>query len=59
MMCYKDMTFCLYYTECARETTCTRALTPDIISKANKIKLYIAQYADKPPCFKNKKQDSK
>jgi len=55
MMCYKDITFCPYYMECGKGIACVRALTPAIISQANKAQLYISQYASKPKCIIKKK----
>ena len=35
MICYRDMTFCTYYTSCTHGNTCNRALTPEVIKKAD------------------------
>lgn len=35
MICYRDMTFCSYYTLCKKWKTCDRALTPEVLKEAN------------------------
>ena len=53
MICYKDRTFCRFYEECKDGSTCSRALTTDIIKNAEESKLPVSQYAEKPECFKS------
>ena len=53
MICFRDMTFCSFYKECA-ETKCHRALTPEIKHAAERTGLGICQFAEKPECFKEK-----
>lgn len=52
MMCYKDMTFCGYWKECRDGKKCLRALTEDVEKRAEKCNLLIAQFGEKPDCFK-------
>ena len=57
MICYKDKTFCPFYQNCKEGKTCDRALTPEVIDQA--VKWWrgkgapIAQYAEKPKCWKS------
>ena len=54
MLCYRDMTFCTYYKECTIGENCHRALTEEVKQKAEawSKNIGIAQFADKPDCFK-------
>ena len=54
MLCYRDITFCSFYTTCKKGDTCFRALTLDVIKEASKWRLPIAQFKDKPSCFEKK-----
>jgi len=51
MICYMDMTFCTFYTECTRGLLCPRALTPEIIKEAEELGLLVSQFTKKPECF--------
>ena len=53
MICYKDMTYCSFYKECAVE--CHRALTPEIRKEAVDFGLLICMFMEKPDCFKQAK----
>ena len=53
MLCYKDMTFCGFI-ECAKFAKCGRALTDGVREAAAMRRLYIAEFIDKPNCFKAK-----
>lgn len=54
MICYRDMTFCSFYTNCAVGSTCSRALTPEVVKKANlwwgRPEAPISQFVDQPHC---------
>lgn len=50
MICYRDMTFCPFYIDCAHAAACERALSPDIVLAAAEFDLPIAQYSEKPHC---------
>ena len=56
MICYRDMTFCPFYTDCVRAKDCARPLTPEVIAAANKwwegidSEVPIAVFVDKPGC---------
>ena len=52
MLCYKDMTFCEFYTDCAKGKKCHRALTPKIAQDAKNFGLPTSRFVDKPECFK-------
>ena len=59
MMCYRDMTFCSFL-ECTR-ISCVRRLTDDVKVRAKswwngKEGAPIAQYTDKPDCFRKPEQ---
>lgn len=51
MMCYKDMTFCPYYTICTKGDTCFRACTPEVEDRAEEFKLPICMFMEEPECF--------
>ena len=53
MMCYKDMTFCTHYKECAKGSDCFRALTPKVLEDAEKWmkNAPISEFVGKPDCF--------
>lgn len=51
MICYRDKTYCSYYTDCAKGDNCRCALTPEIVEVAERIKLPICQFAERPKCF--------
>lgn len=55
MLCYKDMTFCSYWNQCKNGSICQRALTPYVEIMAQKVRLPICQYTDKPECLKEVK----
>ena len=58
MMCYRDMTFCKFFTECKEGEGCPRALTMDVISGAEKWfggkVASICEYVNKPDCFEKR-----
>jgi len=62
MMCYKDITFCPFYGECAVGSTCRVALTPKVEEDAKKWwgddNPPISIYLDKPECFKKIEDDT-
>jgi hypothetical protein len=58
MITYKDKTFCPFYDKCKTSSNCSRALTDDIINKAeiwskqfHPTDVLICQFVDKPECF--------
>lgn len=51
MICYKDMTFCTFYKDCANAKDCERKLTPEIDEAAKEFGLPLAKFVMKPPCF--------
>lgn len=58
MLCYKDMTFCSYYVGCAKGAECPRALTKEVIAKAEQWMADppICQFAQIPECFTTEKE---
>ncbi|MCK5236492.1 MAG: hypothetical protein KAR06_05840 [Deltaproteobacteria bacterium] len=58
MMCYRDMTFCEFYKECSDGEGCYRALTEEVIKKAEAWMkdAPICTFVDKPKCFKEMKK---
>jgi hypothetical protein len=50
MICYKDMTFCTFYKDCANATDCERKLTPEIDEAAKEFGLPLAIFSGKPQC---------
>jgi len=60
MICYRDMTFCTFYEDCANASTCRRPLTAEVIQRAAKKGLPISQFMSKPDChsdFENERSD--
>lgn len=55
MICFRDMTFCPFFTECAEGGLCDRRLDSSVLRNAKKIGLPICQYVEKPKCFKQPK----
>jgi len=55
MLCYRDITFCPFYMECAKEDNCGCALTPEVQLNAEKWwgnkDVPICVYSEKPSCF--------
>jgi hypothetical protein len=55
MICYRDRTFCPFYTDCKHGDVCGRALTPEVRVAADiwwgKADAPIAVYMDKPECW--------
>lgn len=58
MICYKDMTFC-HFGDCTDFDKCKSALTLQVRRKAEQYGLHICQYANKPSCFRGKKNTPK
>lgn len=54
MICYRDMTFCPFYSDCAKAKDCHRPLTPEVKAAADKWwgkeGAPIARWAAKPEC---------
>lgn len=57
MICYRDRTFCGFYKNCLIGDLCLSALTQEEIEQASRIGLPIAQYIDRPDCFKENNND--
>ena len=58
MLCYWDMTFCPFWKECADGEDCFRRLDEIALWSAGLHNLPIAQFTDKPDCFKEKQDGS-
>ena len=58
MMCYRDMTFCEFYKECSEGGSCHRALTEEVIKKAETWMkdAPICVFTKNPECFKEMKK---
>lgn len=54
-MCYRDRTFCPFYSGCTRASSCGRPLTPEVERAAEKWwggkNPPICVYVDKPDCY--------
>lgn len=54
MICYKDMTFCPFWSDCSNAANCHRALTDDVREAAARWwpgdDAPIAQFVEKPGC---------
>lgn len=57
-MCFRDMTFCTFYKDCANAGTCHRPLTPEVSQAAEKRwggkDAPIAQFISQPACHEKK-----
>ena len=60
MICYKDMTFCNFWKDCAKGAVCARALTPQVVKSAGDWWSWdggipeqapICRFTDKPDCM--------
>ena len=56
MMCYKDRTFCKFYTTCKEGKKCGRALTPEVIKAADEWwgspgGAPICEFVNEPECY--------
>ena len=62
MICYKDMTFCTHYKDCAQADQCHRPLTEDVKQAAKEWwgsdDYPIAIFADTPFCHELKEEES-
>jgi hypothetical protein len=54
MICYRDMTFCDHWRDCAAASTCHRPLTPEVAAAARKWwgadDAPIAVFVERPQC---------
>lgn len=57
MLCYKDRTYCPFYTTCKHGMTCPDALTDAVVSAATSAKLYVSQLLHRPECYKEEMDD--
>jgi hypothetical protein len=51
MICYRDMTFCRYYTTCQYGSGCPRARTKKVIEAAENFGLPVSVFGTKPKCY--------
>ena len=56
MICYRDMTFCKHYLDCAKSDVCDRPLTPEVKAAAESWwgrddEAPIAVFVEKPNCW--------
>ena len=49
-MCYKDMTFCRWWRDCAKGCDCRRRLTDEVLIAAAAAGLPVAQFSERPGC---------
>ena len=62
MICYRDMTFCRYYKDCAKANECHRPLTEEVSKRADEWwgkgegKAPICMFAEIPNCFEEKEE---
>lgn len=58
MMCFRDMTFCTFYKDCAKADRCVRPLTPEVQAAAEswwgKPGAPIAYFTSQPSCHEKK-----
>ena len=62
MMCFRDSTYCTYFTTCEKGATCSRALTEKVNQEAiewwgkGKDDPPICVYLNEPDCYKEIKE---
>ena len=60
MICFRDMTFCPFYEDCAKAKDCNRPLTEEVERQAfewwGSDDAPIAQWTEKPDCHVKKKK---
>ena len=58
MICYRDKTFCTFYTDCAKGSTCNAALTPQVENEAKQWwggeGYPICVHGEQPECYERK-----
>ena len=57
MLCYRDTTYCTYYTTCSTGDNCSRALTPQVRRDAGSFGLGVMQFTSEPDCYIKKPKD--
>jgi hypothetical protein len=61
MICYRDMTFCIYWADCAKAPECHRPLTPEVHEAA--VRWYggpdppFSIFGEKPSCHTPKENN--
>ena len=50
MLCYRDRTFCKFYTTCSMGEDCSRALTEQVAKDAAAFGLPISNFGSEPDC---------
>jgi hypothetical protein len=62
MICYRDRTFCPFYTDCIHGDVCKAALTPQVKKDAElwwgSEEAPIAVWKDRPHCFSEVKDEA-
>ena len=58
-LCYRDMTFCPFWRTCGaiKERRCDRPLTEAVEHNAKAFGLPVAQFTDKPACWRARADD--
>jgi hypothetical protein len=61
MLCYRDITFCKYYSRCVSGDRCPRALTPEVLAAAatwwGSFDSPVCTFATHPDCFNHHEKD--
>lgn len=59
-MCYRDRTYCphQYHQDCIKSDDCSRVPTYEDYDVAERIGLHICQFAEKPHCFEEVKNET-
>lgn len=61
MLCYKDMTFCPFSSNCVKGEGCSRALTTEILEAAEKwwgeVGAPVCAFSAEPQCFEQVKEE--
>ena len=55
MLCFRDMTFCPFWRDCADGSACDRALTPKVFDQADRWwggpEAPICEFVERPDCY--------
>jgi hypothetical protein len=54
MLCYRDMTFCPFWSDCEKGMDCSRAMDDRAVAAANANGLLVSQFSEKPECYKER-----
>lgn len=59
MICYRDMTFCDHWRDCAKRHNCHRPLTDEVREAAEAFGLLVATFMEQPECHEREDPQQK